>query len=242
LESNNISRKASTKVWQGTSNGSFYGECPVIDINKAIQWRTSPSHRVTRFSFSLKAANRKILQSWSEKQITDLVQMNRITSRQAHDWTMIRNCSEDDFETTLEDMFPSGKRYSTPVFWNDQAFNNPAQPVVGVCLYEVCAYCAWLSAQADRLFRLPTEAEFEAAARGIPGWKYPYGENFDATRSNTFESHIRRTSPVGIFANATPEGVFDLIGNVYTWTSSALQSYPYQAKDGRDDPNRTDAL
>jgi hypothetical protein len=36
LESNNISRKASIKVWQGTSNGSFYGECPVIDINKAI--------------------------------------------------------------------------------------------------------------------------------------------------------------------------------------------------------------
>jgi formylglycine-generating enzyme required for sulfatase activity len=54
-----------------------------------------------------------------------------------------------------------------------------------------------------------------------------------------FESHIRRTTPVGIFDNATPEGAFDLSGNVYTWTTSIYDEdrfpYPYRADDGRED-------
>src|SRR5262249_55741832 len=62
----------------------------------------------------------------------------------------------------------------------------------------------------------------------------------DPARSNTFESHIRRTTPIGIFDNATPEGAFDLSGNAYTWTSSAYEPYPYQPGDGREDINRTD--
>jgi formylglycine-generating enzyme required for sulfatase activity len=125
-----------------------------------------------------------------------------------------------------------------PAYWKDGTYNNPAQPVVGVCWYEACTYCAWLSAQTGRMFRLPTEAEFEAAARGMNRRKYPYGQRFDGARCNTFESHIRRTTPVGVFRNATPEGVLDLSGNVYTWTSSIYQPYPYRANDGREDVNR----
>ena len=85
---------------------------------------------------------------------------------------------------------------------------------------------------------LPTEVQFEAAARGQTGRRYPYGDTFDAARSNTFESHIRRTTPVGIFNNATPDGAFDLTGNAYTWTLSVYDQaqfpYPYQADDGRE--------
>src|SRR5262249_16712136 len=91
----------------------------------------------------------------------------------------------------------------------------------------------------DRLFRLPTEAEFEAAARGKKGRMFPYGKTFDASRCNTFESHIRRTTPVGIFDNATPEGAYDLSGNAYTWTLSIYDQqqfpYPYKKEDGRED-------
>jgi len=97
--------------------------------------------------------------------------------------------------------------------------------------------------QGGLVFRLPTEVEFEAAARGKGGRQFPYGETFDSGRCNTFESHIRRTTPVGIFANATPEGAFDLSGNVYTWTTSIYDqtafAYPYRADDGREDENRT---
>ena len=89
-----------------------------------------------------------------------------------------------------------------------------------------------------RYYKLPTEAQFEAAARGADGREYPYGSPFDVKRSNTFESHIRRTTPVGIFDNATLEGAFDLTGNVYTWTTSIYDQdvypYPYRADDGRE--------
>jgi formylglycine-generating enzyme required for sulfatase activity len=62
----------------------------------------------------------------------------------------------------------------------------------------------------------------------------------DTLRSNTFESHLRRTTPVGIFDNATPEGAYDLSGNVWNWTSSRYIPYPYQTADGREDPAETD--
>jgi formylglycine-generating enzyme required for sulfatase activity len=103
---------------------------------------------------------------------------------------------------------------------------SPAQPVVGVTWHEACAYCNWLAAQTGRPFRLPSEVELEAAARGLEGRAYAYGPQFDASRCNTFESHIRRTTPVGIFP-PTPSppgegwgGVHDLCGNVWEWTLS----------------------
>ncbi len=91
----------------------------------------------------------------------------------------------------------------------------------------------------DLDFRLPAEAEFEAAARGKNGRLFPYGKTFDVNKCNTFESHIRRATPVGIFDNATPEGAFDLSGNAYTWVLSIYDQekfpYPYRSDDGRED-------
>ncbi len=73
---------------------------------------------------------------------------------------------------------------------------------------------------------------------------FPYGKTFDAARCNTFESHIRRTTPVGVFDNATPEGAFDLSGNACTWTLSIYDQdkfpYPYRSDDGREDILATD--
>ena len=124
--------------------------------------------------------------------------------------------SDDAFETLLAEWYPSG-RQTQPAYWNDDAFNNPAQPVVGMCWFEARAYCAWLSAQTGQTFRLPTEAEREAAARGgqrrrYTLWggqrrRYAFGNNFDAARCNTFETHIRRTTPIGVFPGGkTPTG------------------------------------
>jgi formylglycine-generating enzyme required for sulfatase activity len=70
---------------------------------------------------------------------------------------------------------------------------------------------------------------------------FPYGDTFISKKCNTFESHIRRSTPVGIFDNATLEGAFDLSGNVYTWTSSIYDQdkfpYPYRSDDGREEVN-----
>ncbi|MBK8314330.1 MAG: SUMF1/EgtB/PvdO family nonheme iron enzyme [Acidobacteria bacterium] len=118
------------------------------------------------------------------------------------DWT------DEEFEQWLDETFPPGKLYRQPEYWDDTRFNNPAQPVVGVTWFEARAYCNWLTANShgvppsggtESIFRLPTEAEFEAAARGKKGQMFPYGKEFEMSRSNTFESHIRRSTPVGIF-------------------------------------------
>jgi formylglycine-generating enzyme required for sulfatase activity len=194
--------------------------------------------------------NRKTLQGSSEDHILGQVKQNRITSKQAEDWITIRNWTDERFEQQLDEWYPSGKKYRQPMFWDDTRFNNRAQPVGGVTWFEARAYCNWLTANArgvsekgEKVFRLPTEAEFEAAARGKRGRLFPYGKTFDVNRSNTFESHIRRTTPVGIFDNATPEAAVDLSGNAYTWTLSIYDPeqfpYPYVSNDGREDIHQT---
>ena len=136
-------------------------------------------------------------------------------------------------------------RQVEPMFWRDARLNAASQPVVGVCWYEARAYCAWLSAQTGLAFSLPTEVQWEAAARGLDGRRYPWGSSWDALRANTFDSRLRRTSPVGAFVTGdSPEGVADLAGNVFEWTNSlfgegeedeeSTLAYPYQPADGRE--------
>jgi formylglycine-generating enzyme required for sulfatase activity len=158
-------------------------------------------------------------------------------SNQIDSWEHIAHISDEAFEALMDRWYPGG-RQTQPSFWNSEAHNNPNQPVVGICWYEARAYCKWLSAQTGLHFRLPTEVEWEAAARGLEGRRFAYGEEFDSSRCNTYESHLRRATPVGIFPNGeTPDGCADLCGNIPTWTSSAYAPYPYDAEDGREYSN-----
>jgi len=164
----------------------------------------------------------------------------RMTSQQVEQWEQLRTMPDDDFDGLLTTRYPSGRR-TEPMYWNDPAYNHPAQPVVGICWHEARAYCAWLTAATGEPWRLPSEAEWEVAARGPAGRRYPWGEAFDAGRCNVFETHVRGTTPVGCFPGGdTPEGIADLAGNVWEWTGSLYRPYPYAASDGREDPGEGD--
>lgn len=148
----------------------------------------------------------------------------------------LKHAPSEQLEEQLEKWFPTGKVVTQPEFWDDSRFNHPAQPVVGVSWFEARAYCAWLSAQTGDDYCLPTEAEWEAAARGEAGRLYGYGNEYSAAHCNTFETHIRRTTPLGVFpAGQTLEGIADLSGNVWEWTTSQYRPYQYDAADGRED-------
>jgi formylglycine-generating enzyme required for sulfatase activity len=112
-------------------------------------------------------------------------------------------------------------------------------PVAGVSRQDALAYCKWLGQQTGQEYRLPTEAEWERAARGNDDRMYPWGEDFDPWRCNTLEGGKHGTTSVGEYSPSgdSPLGVADMAGNIYEWTSNRLHPYPYYSDDGREDLN-----
>jgi formylglycine-generating enzyme required for sulfatase activity len=132
---------------------------------------------------------------------------------------------------------------TAPLLWNDERFGitRPNHPVVGVTWYEATAFCRWLTQHpaynSDGFeYLLPSELEWEYAARGTTRRTYAWGdEEPDGERAN-FNGIYNGTTAVGCFAHgATPEGVYDLTGNVWEWTRSEYRPYPYDPNDGRED-------
>ncbi len=133
----------------------------------------------------------------------------------------------DGYEN-LEYWSEQGKKWLThtsvkhPEYWHNRKWNCPNSPVVGISLWEADAFCQWLTGEKNdgALYRLPTENEWEAAATGFDKREYPFGKWKDGV-CNTSESNIDKISPVGIFQKGkTLEGIFDMAGNVWEWTTT----------------------
>ena len=125
-----------------------------------------------------------------------------------------------------------GKTWSVPAGKEDH-------PVVKVSWYDARSFCEWVSQKSGVQVRLPSEAEWEKAARGTDGRTYPWGKQAaDAQRCN-FNNNVKDTTPVGKYSpqGDSPYGCVDMVGNVWEWTSSMNKPYPYQATDGREEQN-----
>jgi formylglycine-generating enzyme required for sulfatase activity len=108
-------------------------------------------------------------------------------------------------------------RWTLPAPWE------PSWPIMGVNLHDAAAYAAWRSAREGRVVRVPTEEEWEKAARGADGRGFPWGDGFDATFCHMRESKpgAPRPAPVGSYpVDTSPYGVHDMAGGVREWTSS----------------------
>lgn len=114
-------------------------------------------------------------------------------------------------------------------------------PVVSVSWHDALAYCQWLSQETGRPYRLPSEAEWEKAARGPDGHCYPWGDTWTEECCNIASTG---TTPVDQFpAGASVDGCLDLLGNVEEWTNTlwgdnlnqSEYPYPYQSDDGREE-------
>lgn len=106
-----------------------------------------------------------------------------------------------------------------PPFWDDLHFNHPQQPVVGVSWHEAQGYCDWLAATTEQSYRLPTEAEWERAARGgAEGALFPWGDASPQTLPNYEHRWQTGPEPVGQ-SDPNAYGLFDICANVHEWCS-----------------------
>lgn len=149
-------------------------------------------------------------------------------------------------------------RRRQPFWWNDPQWGIANRPVVGVNWYEAMAYAKWVSVKmkdakldilssGNYIVRLPTEAEWEKAAKGPLNYKWAWGNEWEADCANTLEMELRQTSAVGIFPKGNSYyGLGDMTGNVFEFVSTGLGRtgqhhsetprflYPYSAVDGRE--------
>jgi len=121
-----------------------------------------------------------------------------------------------------------------PPLWTDTNFNHPEQPAVAVSWFEAVKYCDWLSATSGRNYRLPTEAEWERAARGgLDGKLFPWGNDPPQSLPDYAQRWQSGPEPV---ARYTPNGygLYDICDNVHEWCSDWFAAEYYSVSPERN--------
>jgi formylglycine-generating enzyme required for sulfatase activity len=141
--------------------------------------------------------------------------------------------------------FVEDRGVAPPAHWEDGQIpeGKANHPVVQVLWTDASAYCAWLTQRLDLKGRervcLPTEAQWEYAAKGTPGRGYPWGDGAPDAEHANFDNHVGDTTPVDAYPKgATPEGVWDLAGNVWEWCQDRYGPYDTQAQTDPTGPEQ----
>jgi formylglycine-generating enzyme required for sulfatase activity len=121
-----------------------------------------------------------------------------------------------------------------PPFWSDPNFNLAEQPVAGVSWFEAVSYCEWQSRRSGRRNRLPTEAEWERAARGgVESALFPWGEAPPQSRPRYAQRWLNGPEPV-MQSEPNAYGLFEMCENVHEWCSDWFQPDYYAVSPGRN--------
>ncbi len=170
---------------------------------------------------------------WSDNELFAAEQPQHVSSLDAYEIAKYPVTNEEYHA------FTSDMAYRLPRDWTGFTFRDDTEnhPVVGISKIDAEAYIQWLNQKTGLGFRLPTEAEWERAARGTDGRIFPWGNTFDPWRCNTAESVKKGTTPVGFYSPGgdSPSGAVDMVGNVWEWTQSLFLPYPFNPSKRNDE-------
>jgi sulfatase modifying factor 1 len=130
--------------------------------------------------------------------------------------------------------FLAATNAAVPLCWTDANFNHPKMPVVAVSWFEAAAYCDWLSKASGKTYRLPTEAEWERAARGgVDGSAYPWGDGTAETIPDYATRWRNGPEPVGMYS-PNAYGLYNLGDNVHEWCADWYDADYYERSPERN--------
>jgi formylglycine-generating enzyme required for sulfatase activity len=227
----------------GYENDSYWRE------ENSLRWRNAPlpfeESYYYQFIRDLRERKEAVL-----KQVDNLVQRRIWSPAQADAVRDDLNREDADLRAKWERFeiakrSPSG-RVMRPLLWDTPQYTVDNQPVVGVSWYEACAYAAWLTEllrmqgaiSEQEEIRLPTETEWEYAARGNTGRLWSWGNLWRSSFANSLEGRVMQPSSVGAYPrNKSPYGVEDMIGNVWEWCRDWYDENEYRnRRNGVQDP------
>ncbi|MEZ4869996.1 MAG: SUMF1/EgtB/PvdO family nonheme iron enzyme [Caldilineaceae bacterium] len=159
------------------------------------------------------------------------INQTEVTNAQYRPFIEAGGYQQDQWWTDAGRQWRDENKITQPYYWNAADWNGDNYPVVDVSWYEAVAYAQWLSNEFTLTVRLPTEAEWERAARGDDGRIYPWGNEWDGAKANYCAKECysgsggydgyTSTAPVGSYTTgASRYGVLDMAGNVREWTAT----------------------
>jgi formylglycine-generating enzyme required for sulfatase activity len=126
--------------------------------------------------------------------------------------------ANEDYKKFIDDT-----GHTSPANWKDDIYpsDKSRHPVTNISWFDAKEFCEWRSKRMDLKIVLPTEEQWEKAARGPFGYPYPWGKNFDPKRCNIGQCIRERTTPIDAYPRGkSPYNCFDMCGNVWEWTNT----------------------